>query len=83
MKRYEEAATAYQNGLKLDPNNDQLVNGLKEVENEISGPGSRCKLKHFYIIFHNIYPNQILLWLISLLNDDIVIKTKTPVLFIS
>lgn len=61
LKRYEEAATAYQNGLKLDPNNDQLVNGLKEVENEISGPGSRCKLKHFYIIFHNIYPNQILL----------------------
>ena len=37
LKRYEEAITAYENGLKLDPNNDQLVSGLKEVEKEISG----------------------------------------------
>ncbi|RDD44899.1 Stress-induced-phosphoprotein 1 [Trichoplax sp. H2] len=36
LKRYEEAVTTYQDGLKLNPNNDQLVNGLKEVEKEIS-----------------------------------------------
>lgn len=36
LKRYEDALNAYREGLKLDPNNQQLKEGIKEVQSQMS-----------------------------------------------
>jgi len=38
LKRYDDAISAYEEGLKLDPQNAALKSGLKEVEQAMSGP---------------------------------------------
>ncbi|XP_067124872.1 stress-induced-phosphoprotein 1-like [Centruroides vittatus] len=39
LKRYEEAIEAYEEGLKHDPNNVQLKEGIKEVEDQMARDG--------------------------------------------
>ncbi|XP_041352720.1 stress-induced-phosphoprotein 1-like [Gigantopelta aegis] len=39
MNRFDEAAEVYKEGLKLDPENKQLKDGLKEASNNLTGPG--------------------------------------------
>ncbi|XP_035212131.1 stress-induced-phosphoprotein 1-like [Stegodyphus dumicola] len=37
LKRYDDALNAYKEGLKYDPNNLQLKEGIKEVQSQMSG----------------------------------------------
>lgn len=39
LKRYEEAIEAYEEGLRCDPNNEQLKEGIKEVEDQMARDG--------------------------------------------
>lgn len=39
LKRYEEAIEAYEEGLRHDPNNEQLKEGIKEVEDQMARDG--------------------------------------------
>ncbi|XP_054712606.1 stress-induced-phosphoprotein 1-like isoform X2 [Uloborus diversus] len=36
LKRYDDALNAYKEGLKFDPNNEQLKEGIKEVQSQMS-----------------------------------------------
>lgn len=38
LGRYEDSVKAYEEGLKLDPNNAQLKDGLAEVQAQLMGP---------------------------------------------
>ncbi|XP_064621757.1 stress-induced-phosphoprotein 1-like isoform X2 [Lineus longissimus] len=38
LKRYEEAKLVYDEGLKLDPGNKQMMDGVKESESKLTGP---------------------------------------------
>uniref|UniRef100_A0ABM0MPZ9 Stress-induced-phosphoprotein 1-like n=1 Tax=Saccoglossus kowalevskii TaxID=10224 RepID=A0ABM0MPZ9_SACKO len=38
LKRYEEAKFTYEEGLKLDANNEQLKEGLKDAKYHLTGP---------------------------------------------
>ena len=37
LDRYEEAKIAYEEALKLDPDNEQLLKGLEEAESKLTG----------------------------------------------
>ena len=37
MKRYEEAKIAFEEGLKIEPDNQQLKDGLAEAESNLTG----------------------------------------------
>ena len=37
LNRYEEAKIAYTEGLKLDPNNEQLKKGLQQCKSHLTG----------------------------------------------
>lgn len=37
MNRYEEAASVFMEGLKIDPENAQLKNGLEDAQSKLSG----------------------------------------------
>lgn len=39
LKKYEDAKKSYEEGLKLDPNNDQFKEGLARVNDCLTGPG--------------------------------------------
>ncbi|XP_045165039.2 stress-induced-phosphoprotein 1-like [Mercenaria mercenaria] len=39
LKRYEEAKIAFEEGLKIEPDNQQLKDGLAEAESNLTGPG--------------------------------------------
>lgn len=49
LGRYEESVKAYEEGLKLDPNNVQLKDGLAEVQAQLMGPFPGSYLKTVYI----------------------------------
>lgn len=38
LNRYEEAATVFMEGLEIDPDNQQLKNGLEEANSHLTGP---------------------------------------------
>ncbi|XP_063429921.1 stress-induced-phosphoprotein 1-like [Mytilus trossulus] len=38
LNRYEEAASVFMEGLKIDPENAQLKNGLEDAQSKLSGP---------------------------------------------
>jgi stress-induced-phosphoprotein 1 len=38
LKRYDDAISVYEEGLKLDPNNQQLLNDLETARRDASGP---------------------------------------------
>jgi hypothetical protein len=37
LNRYEEAATVFMEGLEIDPDNQQLKNGLEEANSHLTG----------------------------------------------
>jgi len=48
LNRYEEAKISYTEGLKHDPNNEQLQKGVKQCESHLTGMIKKCMLITFY-----------------------------------
>ncbi|KAH3845447.1 hypothetical protein DPMN_087728 [Dreissena polymorpha] len=46
LKRYEEAKIAFEEGLKIEPDNEQMLSGLDEAESHLTGPGGSQPLRN-------------------------------------
>ena len=81
LDRYEEAKIAYEEALKLDPDNEQLLKGLEEAESKLTGmiytePHYRkIKLNLEYYIYCFINCNAILSKIKTLIHEN---ESKTP-----
>ena len=54
LGRYSEAKEAYSNGIKFDPKNQQLTEGLADVEKKLTGKSSNS---YVYVELNNPFNN--------------------------